>query len=131
MVHHRPPVPSRKPLRRTTTDHEGTFRGPQAVHLKALAHGLVALASFQLFPDVSPARPRLFESTEAFLQRLATHRNTLPPGHSVATCPGCQGIQVVRAFTQRCRNQARDRGDGTTEAVLTRVLDTLDNAYTR
>ena len=130
-VFHRPAVPARPRLERRSAPHEGTFRGPQATHLKALAHGLVALASHELFPAVSPPRPRLFESTQAFLARLAAHRNQMnnSPNHSVAQCSGCQGVLVVRAFTLRCRNQARDRGDGTTEAVLDRVHELLDAAY--
>ena len=132
-VHHRPALPDRPRLQRRDAHHEGSFRGPQAAHLKALAHGLVALASHECFPETSPPRPRLFDSTRAFLGRLAEHRNQInnTPGHSVAECPGCQGVLVVRAFTLRCRNQARDRGDGTTEVVLDRVLETLDTAFAR
>ena len=106
---------------------EGTFTGPTAVHLKALAHGLVALKSHELFPNVCPERPRLFDSTRAFLERLRAHREEAEanPQHTVESCPGCQGVAVVLAFTERCLAQATVRGDGTTALVLERVMMTL------
>jgi len=106
---------------------EGTFPGPTAAHLKALAHGMVALSAFLLF-QLGAIRPRLFESTRAFLLRLNTHRAT-SGSHAVSECAGCQGIRVVLAFTQRCLQQAVERGDETTAQVLTETTRALTAAY--
>ena len=127
---HRPPPPNRPILERITPRHEGTFRGPTAIHLKALAHGLVAMESHRLFPTICPNRARLFQSTRAFLERLRAHRSErLNNEHSVVTCPGCQGVQVVAAFTARCLEQANTRGDGTTSIVLQAVTEQINLAY--
>jgi len=128
--YHRPSPQNRHPLLRRTPRHEGTYRGPTAVHLKALAHGLVAMESHRIFPTICPNSPRLFDSTRAFLARLRVHRlDRSNPNHTVATCLGCQGVLVVAAFTTRCLERANIRGDGTTSIILQAVTEQINSAY--
>jgi len=100
---------------------------PTADQLKALAHGLVAQTSHELFPLKAPARPRLFASTDAFMTRFQDHRRL--DSHNGIECPGCLGVQVLIAFVRRCLNQAIARGDVDTEAVLRRVDARLVQAW--
>ena len=130
-VLHRPAPPTRTALHRIPLRAEGAYKGILVRHITALSRGLVELTSYEAFPERFPDRPRLFQSTQAFLGRLRAHRDAcrFQPTHTVYTCPGCKGILICRAFVARSKATAIQTGDGDTEHVLGLVEAKLAQAY--
>jgi hypothetical protein len=114
---------------------------------QALVKGVIALESHRLYPNVVCARPRLFASTENFLNSFRLHRRRILYGHDESTCPSCQGwvrlylstgnfmcahhipwntrVLAVQAYTMRQLAQAQARFDDKSAHVMTNVLETL------